>query len=62
MSDGGSDFTSHDFKAACEQEGTWIRAKVSQHGGMGILERVNRTLKYEFIFHREPTSKAELSA
>lgn len=62
MSDGGSDFTSHEFGAACDEVGTWVRAKVSQKGGMGILERVNRTLKYEFIFRREPKSKAELSA
>lgn len=62
MSDGGSDFTSHEFKAACERMGSWVRAKVSQKGGMGILERVNRTLKYEFIFREEPKTKAELSA
>lgn len=62
MSDGGSDFTSHAFKAACEAQGVWVRAKVSQQGGMGILERVNRTLKYEFIFREEPKTKAELSA
>ncbi|MFD2608583.1 integrase, partial [Deinococcus taklimakanensis] len=48
MSDGGSDFTAHEFGAACDEVGTWVRAKVSQKGGMGILERVNRTLKYEF--------------
>lgn len=29
---------------------------------MCILERVNRTLKYEFIFREEPQTKAELSA
>ena len=29
---------------------------------MGILERVNRTLKCEFIFREEPKTKAELSA
>lgn len=62
MSDGGSDFTSHEFKAACDEVGTWVRVKVSQRGGMCILERVNRTLKYEFIFREEPQMKAELSA
>ena len=62
MSDGGSDFTSHEFKAACDEVGIWVRAKVSQRGGMCILERVNRTLKYEFIFREEPQTKAELSA
>ena len=29
---------------------------------MGILERVNCTLKCEFIFREEPKTKAELSA
>ena len=48
--------------AACSEVGIWVRAKVSQQGGMGILERVNRTLKYEFIFREEPQKKAELSA
>lgn len=62
MSDGGSDFTSHAFQAACEQVGCWVRARVSQPGGMGILERVNRTLKHEFVFREEVTTKAELSA
>lgn len=26
MSDGGSDFTSHDFKTTCDEVGSWIRA------------------------------------
>lgn len=62
MSDGGSDFTSHGFQAACGQLGCWVRARVSQPGGMGILERVNRTLKHEFVFREEVNTKAELSA
>ena len=36
--------------------------ELSQQGVMGILERVNRTLKYEFISREEPRTKAELSA
>lgn len=60
MSDGGSDFTSQAFRQACEAVGCWIRAKVSQRGGMGSLERVNRNLKYEWIFRQEMRSITEL--
>lgn len=60
MSDGGSEFTSQAFRQACEEVGRWIRVKVSQHGGMGILERVNRTLKYEWMFRQEVRSITEL--
>lgn len=42
MSDGGSDFTSHEFKAACDEVGIWVRAKVSQRGGMCILVQRSR--------------------
>lgn len=53
QTDGGSDFTSHSFQAMCKTLGTWIRAKVSQKGGMGIIERLNRTFKYQFMFRHE---------
>lgn len=53
MTDGGSDFTSAAFQATCQEVGSWVRAKVSQKGGMGILERTNRTLKYEFVFRED---------
>lgn len=62
MSDGGSDFTSLAFQQACLEVGCWVRAKVSQRGGMGILELVNRTLKYEWVFREEVRSIAELRA
>ena len=62
MSDGGSDFTSLVFQQACLEVGCRVRAKVSQRGGMGILERVNRTLKYEWVFRHEVRSIAELHA
>lgn len=62
MSDGGSDFTSLAFQQACLEVGGWVRAKVSQRGGMGILERVNRTLKYEWVFRYDVRSIAELRA
>lgn len=60
QTDGGSDFTSHTFQAMCTRLGTWIRAKVSQTGGMGILERLNRTFKYQFIFRHELTDFSHL--
>jgi transposase InsO family protein len=55
QTDGGSDFTSHTFQDMCSKLGTWIRSKVSQKGGMGILERLNRTFKYQFMFRHELT-------
>lgn len=60
MTDGGSDFTSGVFQEACQRAGTWVRAKVSQRGGMGILERANRTMKYEFVFRQDFTTMQEL--
>jgi putative transposase len=45
QSDGGSDFTSESFLACCKQIGQWSRCRVNQGGGMGILERLTRTLK-----------------
>lgn len=62
QSDGGSDFTSHHFQQVCETLGSWIRCRVSQVGGMGILERLNRTFKHEFVFRHEVTTQAELTA
>ena len=60
MTDGGSDFTSGVFQDACQALGGWIRANVSQRGGMGVLERTNRTLNYEFVFREEFHSIREL--
>ena len=62
QSDGGSDFTSGHFQRVCDDLGTWIRCRVAQVGGMGILERLNRTFKHEFIFRHEVNSLAELEA
>ena len=53
MTDGGSDFTSAAFRNVCGQVGHWTRARVSQKGGMAILERANRSLEYEFVFREE---------
>lgn len=62
QSDGGSDFTSGYFQDVCEKIGSWIRCRVAQVGGMGILERLNRTFKHEFIFRREVNTLADLKA
>jgi putative transposase len=56
QSDGGSDFTSQHMQDGVKQHGTWVRAKVNQKGGMGILERLNRTFKYEHFFRLEVSS------
>lgn len=60
MTDGGSDFTSAAFQDACQEVGNWVRARVSQKGGMGVLERTNRTLKYEFVFREEFVTMQQL--
>jgi putative transposase len=52
QSDGGSDFTSEVFQQGCLKYGSWVRSKVSQPGGTGILERLNRTYKYQFAFRQ----------
>lgn len=62
QSDGGSDFTSGHFQALCERLGSWIRCRVAQVGGMGILERLNRTFKHEFIFRHEVNTRADVEA
>lgn len=60
QSDGGSDFTSIAFQEYCRTVGTWIRSKVSVKGGMGILERLNRTFKYDFCFREEHATLSQL--
>lgn len=62
QSDGGSDFTSAWFQSCCEQLGQWIRCRVNQVGGMGILERLNRTFKYESVFRDEIETSEQLRA
>ena len=62
QSDGGSDFTSAWFQTCCSQVGQWIRCRVNQVGGMGILERLNRTFKYESVFRDEIETSGELRA
>lgn len=60
QSDGGSDFTSKIFQATCSSLGQWVRTKINQKGGMGILERLNRTFKHEFCFRRNPETLSQL--
>ena len=60
QTDGGSDFTSHEFQGYCREVGVWIRSKVSQGGGMGILERMHRTFKYDYLFRHEVSTDHEL--
>ncbi len=63
QSDAGSDFTSAHFQNTCTAlGGSWHRCRVNETGGMGILERANRTLKWDFVFWQEPTTIAELTA
>ena len=60
MSDAGSDFTSHTFQEFCREVGCWVRSRVNQVGGMGILERLNRTFKYDFCFRESHDTFDEL--
>ena len=62
QSDAGSDFTSGHFQHVCQNIGRWVRCRVAQVGGMGILERLNRTFKHEFIFRHEVNTLADLQA
>ena len=62
QSDGGSEFTSAYFQSCCQAMGQWVRCRVNQPGGLGVVERLNRTFKYEFVFRHEVTTSAELKA
>jgi putative transposase len=62
QSDAGSDFTSGHLQHVCQNIGRWVRCRVAQVGGMGILECLNRTFKHEFIFRHEVNTLADLQA
>ena len=62
QSDAGSDFTSGHFQQVCRSIGQWVRCRVAQVGGMGILERLNRTFKHEFVFRQEVNTLTDLAA
>jgi putative transposase len=58
--DGGSEFPSAYFQRGCQALGQWVRCRVNQTGGLGIVERLNRTFKSEVVFRHEVTTAAEL--
>ena len=60
QSDAGSDFTSGHFQSLCAEFGTWVRSRINQIGGMGILERLNKTFKHDFVFWQEVNTLADL--
>jgi transposase InsO family protein len=60
QSDAGSDFTSGHFQQVCQRIGPWVRCGVAQIGGMGLLERLNRTFKHEFVFRHKVNTLADL--
>lgn len=63
QSDAGSDFISGYFhQQVCRSIGQWVRCRVAQPGGMGILERLNRTFKHEFVFRQEVNTLTDLKA
>jgi transposase InsO family protein len=62
QSDGGAEFTSAYFQRCCQALGAWVRSRVNQAGGMGLVERLNRTFKYDFVFRHEVTTSFELKA
>lgn len=63
QSDAGSDFTSAHFQNTCTAlGGSWHRCRVNEKGGMGILERAHRTLKWDFVFWQAPETLANLAA
>jgi putative transposase len=53
QTDGGSDFTSEHFQTTCKELGSWHRSAIKQTQGMAILERLNKTFKYDFYFRQE---------
>jgi putative transposase len=53
QTDGGSDFTSDHFQTTCRTLGSWHRSSIKQTGGMALLERLNKTFKYDFYFRQE---------
>ncbi|MGL4610591.1 MAG: integrase core domain-containing protein, partial [Trueperaceae bacterium] len=53
QTDGGSDFTSEHFQTTCQELGSWHRSSIKQTQGMAILERLNKTFKYDFFFRQE---------
>jgi putative transposase len=61
QTDGGSDFTSDHFQTTCKELGSWHRSSIKQTQGMAILERLNKTFKYDFLFRQECVDFEQLS-
>ena len=55
-------FTPELFQGYCSTVGQWIRCRVNQKGGMGILERLNRTFKYNWLFRHDYHTLTDLRA
>ena len=62
QSDVGSDFTADLFQRYCQEIGCWVRSKVNHKGGMGILERLNRTFKHQWLFSHEFSTMHDVQA
>jgi putative transposase len=60
QTDGGSDFTSEHFQQTCSELGSWHRSSIKQTQGMALLERLNKTFKYDFYFTQECDSYDQL--
>ena len=60
QSEAGSAFTSAWFQMSGSQLGQWLRCRVNEVGGMGILERLNRTFKYERVFRDDIETSVQL--
>jgi putative transposase len=60
QSDAGSDFTSELFQHYCAAIGQWLRCRVNQRGGTGIIERLNRTFKESFLYREECSTLDQL--
>jgi putative transposase len=57
---GGSECTSEYFQQCCQAMGQWVRCRINQAGGMGIVERLHRTFKYALVFRHDVTTSVEL--
>ena len=42
--------------------GPWVRYRVNQVGGMGMIARLNRTFTYDVVFRHEVTLSRDLKA
>ena len=52
----------HSRSIRCPEALRWVRCRVAQVGGMGILERLNRTFKHDYVFRHEVNTQTELKA